>query len=515
MFDSTRWKNICLLLICLFSFYYSAPTLMPFIAGSSISNYFPKEKVNLGLDLKGGASILLEVDFAQYQKEQRQYMINHISSALRKNGESPKITDFENELKVELSNPPSEKLISELKNATRHLSDISVSGSVINIAFSEEGLNALKDKLIAQTIEIIRRRVDESGTKEIDLQRQGSEYILLQVPGIDSPEEIKNLIGKTAKLTFSLVDRRATEAWRKTREFTNGTKILDSEYGPIAVKSKTELTGEMLETAHATVQKNIPGVSISFSSIGSQLFANLTKNHTHEQLAIILDNKVLSSPVINEPILGGNSFISGHFTIKTANELALLLRAGALPAPLKIVEERSVGPSLGSDSISAGKIAVLVGTTFVILTMFIFYGIFGMVANLAMVINLFMLISALSLFGATLTLPGIAGMVLTLGMSVDANVLIFERIKEEIRNGRTALSAIDSGYNMAFLSILDSNITTMIAALIMYIMGTGPIKGFAVTLSIGIACSMFTAITLTRAVINAWYRKYRPKVLPL
>ncbi len=515
MFDSVRWKNISIMLVCLFSFYYAIPTLIPSIETSPIRSYFPKERVNLGLDLKGGASILVEVDFHQYHKDQKQYIGNHILSTLRNNKQSAEIIEVSDGFNIALQGEVTDETISQIKSITRSIGDISVSNNNIYFVFSEEGIKSLKDRLMAQTIEIIRRRIDESGTKEIDLQRQGEDYILLQVPGIESPEEIKNLLGKTAKLTFSLVDHKATDAWRKNREFTNGTKILESDIGHVAVKNKVELTGEMLETAQATVQKNTPGVTINFSSIGSKLFANLTKNHTKEQLAIILDNKVLSAPVINEPILGGSSFISGSFTIKTANELALLLRAGALPAPLKIVEERSVGPSLGSDSINSGKIAVLFGTAFVIMTMLLFYGLFGMIANFAMLINLFMLVAALSLFGATLTLPGIAGMVLTLGMSVDANVLIFERIKEEVRSGRTPLSAIESGYNMAFLTILDSNITTMLAALIMYIMGTGAIKGFAVTLSIGIACSMFTAITVSRAIIDSWYRKYRPKTIPL
>jgi len=515
MFDSLRWKNIVVALVCVMSVYCAVPSLMPSVAQSSLKAYFPKERVNLGLDLKGGASILVEVDFAQYQRDQKQYLMNQIAGALRATSQLAVINENSQGFEIRFNDEPSEKVISSLKDIFHSIGEMDINGSNVAMRFSDKGIKDLHDKLMVQTMEIIRRRIDETGTKEIDLQRQSDDYILLQVPGIENPEEIKGLLGKTAKLSFNLVDKEATNAWRSKKEFTMGTKILDSEYGPVAVKSKTELTGDMLETAHATVQNNTPGVSIRFSNVGSKLFGTLTKNNTHKQLAIILDNKVLSSPVINEPILTGNSFISGHFTIKTANDLALLLRAGALPAPLKIVEERSVGPSLGSDSIAAGGRAVIVGTAFVILIMFLCYGIFGMIANLAMVVNLFMLISALAIFGATLTLPGIAGMVLTLGMAVDANVLIFERIKEEIRNGRTPLSAIESGYNMALITILDSNVTTVLAALIMYAMGTGPIKGFAVTLCIGIACSMFTAITLTRIIIDAWYRKHRPKTLPL
>lgn len=515
MLELLRWKHIAVVLICITSIYYSLPTLVPAISQSSFHSYFPKDKVNLGLDLQGGASILVEVDFAQYQRDQKQYISQQLSRALISNKQQATITETENGFSLSFINAPEKSTLGDIKDIFHSIGDISIDGQVVTADISKNGIKAMRDRLMLQTIEIIRRRIDESGTKEIDLQRQGDDYILLQVPGIENPEEIKDLLGKTAKLSFNLVDQRATEAWRTRKEFTPGTKILDSDFGPVAVKNKAELTGEMLETAFANVNNNKPGVSIKLSNVGAKLFSTLTQQNTHKQLAIVLDNKVLSAPVINEPILSGDSFISGSFTIKTANDLALLLRAGALPAPLKIAEERSVGPSLGSDSIASGKIAVVVGTGFVILTMFLFYGLFGMVANFAMLINLFMLIALLAMFEATLTLPGIAGMVLTLGMSVDANVLIFERIKEEFRNGRTPLSAIESGYNMALLTILDSNITTVLAALIMYIMGTGPIKGFAVTLCIGIGCSMFTAIILTRIIIDIWYRKYRPQMLPL
>ena len=515
MLDYQRWKNILVLMICLTSFYFSLPTLLPDIEQTAFGRYLPSDKVNLGLDLKGGASILIEVDVKQYQQEQEQHIMNQIYKLVREYTTSAPRSIDKSEYIVQLNSDLDEAIGHSIEEIISGGGDFTVENKELRIKFNDHASKSLCDRLMMQTMEIIRRRIDESGTKEIDLQRQGETYIQLQVPGVEDPSVIKKILGKTAKLSFSLVDNEATKAWRDKRSYSPGTRILESDFGPVAIKNKIELTGDMLENAQVKIENNRPGISIRFSNLGTKLFAELTKNNIGKQLSIVLDNKVLSAPVINEAIYGGDCFISGKFNIKSANELALLLRAGALPAQLKIVEEHTIGPSLGSDSIAAGQKAVLIGVFLVIVTMFLFYGIFGMIANFAMLINLFMLTSILALCDATLTLPGIAGMVLTLGMSVDANVLIFERIKEEMKLGRTPMASIESGYNLAIFTILDSNVTTIIAAMIMYFIGSGPIKGFAVTLCMGIACSMFTAITLTRIIIDLWYRKRRPKTLPL
>ena len=349
---------------------------------------------------------------------------------------------------------------------------------------------------------------------------------MIQVPVLSDPQEIRNLIGKTAKLSFHIVlgDIESYKAKHKSfigvkalkldNVMTNKERNTDIVNG-VVVEDKGIITGDMLIDAQVSLNNGTPGVSFKFNHLGSTLFGNITAENIGKPLAIVLDNKIISAPIIKDKILTGTGIISGHFSIQSANELALLLRAGALPAPIKIVEERVIGPSLGFDSIESGKTAAFIGTALVMVFMALFYGYFGLVANIALIFNLFFIVSILSIFGATLTMPGICGIVLTLGMAVDSNILIFERIREEIRKGKTILSSIESGYKFAFITIFDSNITTIAAAIILYIFGTGPIRGFSVTLSVGILSSMFTSIALTKLIVATWYKLKRPKALHL
>jgi preprotein translocase subunit SecD len=376
---------------------------------------------------------------------------------------------------------------------------------------------------ISQSIEIVRRRIDEMGTKEPSIQQQGEDRILVQLPGVDDPGQVKNLLGKTAKLTFRLVHPQNNNTSSKSR-VPLGAEILSSDekgrgaQSHYLVQKRVDVSGEMLVDAQPTFDQNgQPAVSFSLDAKGGRRFADVTRKNIGRPFAIVLDNKVISAPVIQSEIPGGSGIITGNFTTAEARDLAILLRAGALPAPLNVLEERTVGPDLGADSIEAGKMATIVAIVAVLVFMILFYGpVFGIAANVALVMNLILLFAALSLVGATLTLPGIAGIALTLGMAVDANVLIYERIKEEINLGQAPLSAISIGYARAMGTIVDSNVTTLIGAALLYQFGTGPVKGFAVTLSIGILISMFTAISLTRVIVLWWMKvKGSTSELPL
>jgi protein-export membrane protein SecD len=345
----------------------------------------------------------------------------------------------------------------------------------------------------------------------------------VQLPGIDNPEHVKELLGKTAKLTFQLVDLSVTPEDARRGRLPAGDEVLpaadDSRgrggEGAYVVRKRAVITGENLVDAQPTFQNNEPVVNFKFDSVGARRFGDVTRENVGKPFAIVLDGHVISAPVIREPILGGSGIISGSFTVQSANDLALLLRAGALPAPLVILEERTVGPDLGADSIHAGALSCLIGVALVIVFMIVFYGLFGIFADIALFFNLCLMLACLSLLGATLTLPGIAGIALTMGMAVDANVLIYERIREEVRSGRSMLSSLDAGFKRAFGTILDSHITTLVAGALLFWLGSGPVKGFAVTLSIGVLTSLFSAILVTRLLIVTWLQRRRPKAVPI
>ena len=517
MIHIPRWKMVLTLLVCLFGVLYSAPNLINEDArlwtAEHLPGWVPHKTVNLGLDLQGGSHLLLEVDVDNVIRERSEGLVQSLRPELRENRIGyTRIVALPSGMRLTLRDPDDVDLARKLVHGVDQSLEISISEDdrIIEAGFSEVGLREITDQTISQSIEIVRRRVDETGTREPAIQRQGDTRIIVQLPGLDDPSRVKDILGKTAKLTFHLVDVSG-----RTGASAKELPMADDPARRLPVQRRAMLTGDMLVNAQPSFQQGMPVVSFRLNGIGAKRFCEVTKQNTQRPFAIVLDGEIVSAPNINEPICGGSAVISGSFTVQETNDLAILLRAGALPAPLKILEERTVGPSLGADSVEAGKIASLFGLCFILVFMIIAYGLFGIFANVALVVNVALLFALLSSLQATLTLPGIAGIVLTLGMAVDANVLIFERIREEIKRGRSVLSAIDSGYSQAMSTIVDSNMTTLIAALILFSFGTGPIKGFAVTLGLGIITSFFSAIMVTRLIVVYWMRKRKPDTLPI
>jgi protein-export membrane protein SecD len=522
------WKVAVVLGVCLLGLVYSLPNLFPRAQMEQMPDWLPHQQINLGLDLQGGSHLLLEVDLGAVITERLNSLVDDVRGTLRSErigyrglGVRGDVVTFT--LTDPASAPRALEVLRQLDQGgmSRELQLAQAGEGRIEIRLAESLAEELQSSAVAQSLEIVRRRIDEVGTREPTIQRQGENRILVQVPGEKDPESIKRLLGQTAKLTFHLVDLDTPVEQALAGNLPPGSMLLTGEEngqgGPVqyVVRKRVEVSGESLVDAQPTYYQNQPVVSFRFDSVGGRKFGNVTHDHVGELLAIVLDNRVISAPRIDEPILGGSGIIRGNFTVQEANELAVLLRAGALPAPLQIVEERTVGPDLGADSIEAGKLASVIGFVLVILCMALYYGLFGVFADIALVVNLILMIAALSVLQATLTLPGIAGIVLTMGMAVDANVLIFERIREEVRVGRSPMSAIDAGYREAMRAIIDSNLTTLIAAVLLYAFGSGPVRGFAVTLGIGIITSMFTAITFTRLLMATWFRRTRPAMLPV
>ncbi len=523
------WKVVVVLAVCIAGVVFSLPNLFPRAEMERMPDWLPHQQINLGLDLQGGSHLLLEVDLSSVIDERLTSLLDDVRTTLR-----PERIGYRGlaikggAVGFTLTDPATTARAIELlgglnPNPLSHDVEITDAGNGrIEIRLTEKAAQSLRDTAVKQSLEIVRRRIDEVGTREPTIQQQGADRILVQVPGEKDPESIKRLLGQTAKLTFHLVDLDTPLDQALSGNLPAGSEILPTEetsrqgqVGQEVVRKKVEVSGESLVDAEPTYQQNQPVVSFRFDSVGARKFGSVTRDHVGELLAIVLDNKVISSPRIREPILGGSGIISGSFTVELANELAILLRAGALPAPLNIVEERSVGPDLGANSIEAGKLASVIALVLVMLFMALYYGLFGLAACVALVMNLILIIAILSVLQATLTLPGIAGIVLTIGMAVDANVLIYERIREEARVGKSPMSAVDSGYRQAMRTIVDANVTTLIAAVLLYAFGSGPVRGFAVTLGVGIVTSMFTAITLTRLLLSIWLRRTRPAMLPV
>jgi protein-export membrane protein SecD len=460
------------------------------------------KKVNLGLDLQGGSYLLLEINSDPLIKEKIQSKVILLKKLLKDN--NLKYSNFkigEKDLSFILTDPDKLKLLffSKKNNLLNPYIDkynsfeldLDISDKNINVFFSKYGLLTINNSALKQSIEIIRRRIDDVGTKEPTILQRGEKRILVELPGLKDPERIKNLLGKTAKLNFRLVS--------VNEEF--GVDKLISETGEkLNVSKRIIMSGENLIDAQPNFnsQSNEPTVSFTLDRLGAQKFGRTTADNVGKRLAIVLDGKIISAPSINEPITGGSGIISGNFSFQEATDLSLLLRSGALPTPLNVVEERTVGPDLGEDSIRSGIISLIVGFILVILFMLYKYKIFGLVANLTLIANLIMLVGVLTILEATLTLPGIAGIILTVGMAVDANVLIFERIKEELKTEKSVIHAFHIGYTKARITVLDANITTLIAAVILFAFGSGPVKGFAITLGIGITTTLFSAYFLAR-----------------
>ncbi len=511
MKNYSLWRLSFILVIIISAITFSIPTLF---YNSNNENWFFEKKVNLGLDLQGGSHLLLEVKNEILLKEE----INNISDFVRKFSREERITLISLEIKtdellIETSNKLDTDKLVEFKNKNYPRLNITRNDNNLVFTISDSHKKNLFESAINQSLEIVRKRIDESGTKEPLIQRQGIDRILLQLPGIKDPARIKNLLGKTAKLTFHMVDDENLIDLDNSSPPPGKMIIKDNldENIKYLVEVRIRVGGENLVDAQPTYEQGSPAVSFRFNPLGARKFGKATSSNVGKRFAVILDNRVITAPVIRSAITDGNGVITGNFTIQEAQDLSLLLRAGALPAPIEIIEERSVGPGLGADSINAGKIASITGLILVGIFMFLTYGILGFIANISLITNLFIIISSLSLIGVTLTLPGIAGIVLTIGMAVDANVLIFERIKEEINRSNHLITAINNGFKKAISTIIDANLTTLIAALLLFIFGSGPIKGFAVTLSLGIVASMFTAILLTNLLTLIWYNSTKPK----
>ncbi|HJM93825.1 MAG: protein translocase subunit SecD [Alphaproteobacteria bacterium] len=539
------WKVALVAILCVLGLAFTVPNFVSEKTAEGLPDWLPHKQVNLGLDLQGGSHLLLEVEAAVVVEERLAALVDSVRPALRSKRIGYRaLGQQDNAVTVTIRKPEQlEQALSEIRklavpvqaNAIAGIAggqDILVEvvdGNKIQVTLTEEAIRERRRSAIEQSIEIVRRRIDELGTREPTIQRQGDERILVQVPGLQDPERLKNILGKTAKMVFRLVDVTTSPAEIMGGARTPpGSELLESDErrvgedggdgGPanmFVVRKRVMVSGDTLVDSSATFQDNMPVVSFRFDSVGAKRFGDATAKNVGRPFAIVLDRRVISAPVIREPILGGTGIISGNFTVQEVQDLSLLLRAGALPAPLKILEERTVGPALGADSVAAGKIACIIAFVAVMIFMVLSYGIFGLVADVALIINLFLIMGALSVLQATLTLPGIAGIVLTIGMAVDANVLVFERIREEIRTGKTPFAAMEAGYRRAVGTIFDANITTFIAAVILFVMGSGPIKGFSVTLGIGIVTSVFTAVVVTRMIMVFWLRRTRPVALPI
>lgn len=519
MLQFESWKKLLVLFVIALGVIYASPNLLPKGEDGSIP-LLPGKQVNLGLDLQGGSHLLMLVDMDVVEKERLVGFGETIRQEFRQ--EKIRFSDLKvakKSVQVTLRKDEDAVKAKEIFGALDSGLLVTNEGTVYTLGFSEEGLIEIRTQTVEQSIEIIRRRIDPDGTKEPVIQRQGADRVLVQLPGVDDPETVKRLLGRTAKLTFQLVDTSITpqEAISRGR-VPPGSVLLPSDKNDgisYVIEKRVMVSGEMLDSATASFdQNNRPSVSFTLNASGAKRFGRVTGTNIGRPFAIILDGQVVSAPTIQGQIFGSGQ-ITGAFTVAETNELALILRAGALPAPLIVLEERSIGPGLGADSVVAGEIAALVGLLLVIIYMLLSYGWFGVLADIALMVNIVLILAALSAIQATLTLPGIAGIVLTIGMAVDANVLVFERIREELRRGRSVMAAIDGGYQRAISTIVDSNLTTLFAALFLYLFGSGPIKGFAVTLAIGILTSLFTAVMVTRMLIVIWLERKRPKTLEL
>jgi preprotein translocase subunit SecD len=528
MLDFPRWKVWSIWLVILLGIAFAVPSMFPKSEVANWPKWAPRTQINLGLDLAGGSQLLLEADSRDAAKQRLQAKEDEVTTELRRGDPRIAIGDVSTQggrLSFMVREPAQlDAAVERMRTLSRPQGltgqrdwDVSVVDSTrIVLTPTEEGTaKALKDSMTVAR-DVVRRRIDPSGTKEITVINQGQKRILVQVPGVEDPDSLKALIGQTARLEFKLVDLTADSAQVAEGRAPAGSQVLDMAdgSGKIAVQRRVMVSGEQLIDAKQSFdQDGRPVVSITFNQAGARRFGRVTQENVNKPFAIILDDKVLSAPNINEPILGGQAQISGNFTVESANALAVSLASGKLPVKLNVIEERTVGPDLGKDSIRKGTIASIVATLAVIGFMLITYGRFGVYATAALIVNALMILGIMAIFNATLTLPGIAGFVLTIGAAVDANVLINERIREEQRRGRKILDAIETGYKEASTAIFDANITNVIAAALMFYFGSGPIRGFAVVLMIGIVTSVFTAVNFTRMLVALWVKRSRPRVL--
>ena len=530
----SRWKALGIIVAALVVCLFAVPNFFPEATVKTWPKWAQRHLV-LGLDLQGGSHILLEVDANAVKKDKLDQVRDDVRRTLRDitprvqytglnvRGDAVEVritkdTDLPNALaKLRELSQPLGGIMGQ--SGARSLDVTDAGGGLIRFTVPQAAINDRLRQSVDQSLQIIERRINELGTVEPLIQRQGLDRVLVQVPGLQDPSRLKELLGKTAKLDFRMVDTSIPAEQAQGRVPADSDLLMSSTSPktPYLVKKEVLVTGGDLTDAQPGFDQrtNEPIVSFRFNTAGARKFSEATTKNVGLPFAIVLDNEVVSAPVIREPITGGSGQISGSFTVQGANDLAILLRAGALPAPLSIIEERTVGPGLGQDSIAKGELAAYIGSILVIVFMLLTYRLFGLFANIAVAINVAMIFGILSLLNATLTLPGIAGIVLTVGIAVDSNVLIYERIREELRGGRTAIAAIDAGFKRALATILDSNITTFIAACVLFYIGTGPVRGFAVTFGIGILTTVFTAFTVTRLIVATWVRWKRPQRVPI
>jgi preprotein translocase subunit SecD len=530
MLRYATWKVAAIIGMTLIALMVIVPSMLSPATRQSISQrvpWLPMRTIVLGLDLQGGSHVLLEIDQASVMKTQVDNLRDDVRRILRE--ERVPITGGigtqARGVQFRVANPDDRaKVLPKIRQLQQQTGNVLLGGAgagslnvnespdgVVQVALTDAGVADKVRRAVDQSIEVLRRRVDALGTTEPNIQRQGADRILVQVPGLQDPEKLKDILGTTAKLEFRLVAEPGANP--------ADVEMLDQteEPGKLPVEKQVMVQGEDLTDAQPGFDQRTsePIVNFRFNIRGGQKFADVTTKNVNKPFAIVLDNKVISAPRILSPITGGAGQISGRFTVEQATNLSILLRAGALPAKLNIVEERTVGPGLGEDSIKAGERAAYVGAALVVVYMLVTYGIFGVFANLALFVHIAFIFAALVLLGATLTLPGIAGIVLTIGMAVDSNVLIYERIREESHMGRSIISALDAGFKRAFATIVDSNVTMFVAAAILYFLGSGPVRGFAVSLALGILTTIITAVTMTRMMIAVWYRYARPTRLPI
>jgi protein-export membrane protein SecD len=521
----SRMKTTIILAVCLLGVLLGVPNLFP-----APASWVPWRTVHLGLDLRGGSYLLLEVDMKAVIKERLDSLMDGVRQDLRtaqifyqsldaQPDQNRIVLRLRDAAKTDDAVAALHPLISPDPNTGQP--DMSIGSNPdgsITLTLSPTALSRRASGAVEQSIEIIRRRIDQTGVVDPQITRQGESRIVVQLPGVGDPDRIKQLIGKTAHMTFRLVDETANPNGGGAPPPGDDYLPLQDRPGEkIAVRKRIDVDGADLTDARAGTSPETGDwvVNFTFNSVGARRFADISRANVNHRFAIVLDDKVISAPVIREAITGGRGQISGSFSPDSANDLAVLLRAGALPAPLTVVEQRSVGPELGAASIRAGALSLAAGFVFVIAFMGIFYGLFGWLANLALVVNLFLMLGIMSLLQATLTLPGMAGILLTLGMAVDANILINERIREEQKLGRPPLAALEHGFSRAYSTIFDSNATAFLAHVMLFVFGSGPVKGFAVTITVGIATSLFTAWMLTRLLVSRWYVATKPKLLPV
>lgn len=530
MLQIAPWRLYLVLIVALFGIAFAAPNFVPERYREQLPGFLPRGTLNLGLDLRGGVHLLLEVDTTELQRRQLENISDQMAAVLREAEPTIRTSGrgvVADAARIRVNNPDdlarARAVLRTIARSPTSSTDTLVftegADGLIEARMTEQYVRELSRQAAEQSREVIRRRIDPTGTSEVTIIRQGDQRIVVQAPGLTDPRQLRERIGQTALMTFHMV-RELDPADAQSGRIPVGAMVVQPYPGigsqPELVERRARFTGERLTSAQpSTDQDGQIVMSFRLDATGSRLFCRITSDYTGQRFAILLDNQVLTAPRINEPICGGSGQISGNFTAQSASELALMLRAGALPAPLTVIEERSVGPGLGQDSIDAGIRAGIISGIGVLVFMVLAYGLFGLFACVALIVNGILVLAAMSMIGAALTLPGIAGLILTLAMAVDANVLIYERMRDEQKAGRGPAIAIDAGFGKAMVAIVDANLTTILAALILFQFGAGPVRGFAWTLSIGVITSVFTAVLISQLLIAWWFRATRPKKLPI